>query len=90
MGNTTGQLEGTYRPEWRVYDQGELVRIYYSQQSEQEENTHACTSGRVGQTIRRKNILHFGFQLVYNDRLPTELKRRMHENSKIKWSIPKG
>jgi hypothetical protein len=47
MGNTTGQLEGTYMPEWRVYDQGELVRIYYSQQSEQEENTrvHIKESG---------------------------------------------
>ena len=89
MGNTTGQLEGTYRPEWRVYDRGKLVRIYYSQRDEGDENTHACTSESVGQTIRRKNILHFGFQLVYDDRLPTELKRKMHENSNIKWSIPK-
>jgi hypothetical protein len=34
-----------------------------------EEGTEAFTSGRAGQIIRRQNILHFEFQLVYKDQL---------------------
>jgi hypothetical protein len=49
----------------------------------------AYTSDKAGQVIKKHNILHYGFQLMFDDRLPKELKRKMHENPKIGWSIPR-
>jgi hypothetical protein len=89
FGNANHKLEGTYRPEWRVCENGRDTKVYYSQVNHEEEGTEAFTSGRAGQVIKRHNILHFGFQLVYNDQLPLELKRKMHANDKINWNIPK-
>jgi hypothetical protein len=89
FGNAKNQLEGTYRPEWRVCENGKDTKVYHSQVQHGEEGAVAHTSGRAGQVIRRSNILHFGFQLVYNDRLPVDLKRKMHANDKIAWAIPK-
>ena len=88
-GNTTGKLEGTYRPRWGVKDGNGSISSYYSQTRHGEVGTHAHTSEVAGVRIRKKNILHFGFQLVFDDKLPVELKRLMHANKKIQWAIPR-
>ena len=88
-GNTTGKLEGTYRPRWSVKDGAGKIDSYYSQTRHGEVGTYAHTSEAVGVRIRKKNILHFGFQLVFDDKLPVELKRLMQANRKIHWAIPR-
>ena len=88
-GNTTGKLEGTYKPRWNVKDGDGKVTRYYAQTRYSEVGTQAHTSQVAGVTIRKRNILHFGFQLVFDDKLPLELKRAMQANKSIHWSIPR-
>ena len=88
-GNTSRQLEGTYRPEWRVKDGDGETTSYFSQTKQGEIGTQAYTSELAGQVIRKNNIRHFGFQLVFDDRLPVGLKRLMHANDDIDWAIPR-
>ena len=88
-GNTSRQLEGTYRPEWKVRDGHGKNTSYFSQTRKGEVGTKAFTSETAGQVIKRKNIQHFGFQLVFDDKLPVELKRLMHANKGIGWEIPR-
>ena len=88
-GSTSRKLEGTYRPEWVVKDGEGETTSYFSQTKKGEVGTQAFTSELAGQVIQRHNILHFGFQLVFDDKLPIELKRLMHENVDIAWAIPR-
>ena len=89
FGNVTGKLEGTYKPRWNVRDGDGKVSSYYAQTKHGEVGTYAHTSEVAGVTIRRRNILHFGFQLVFNNKLPVGLKRLMHANKTIHWEIPR-
>jgi hypothetical protein len=89
-GNELRQLEGTYRPEWRVpvgKDRG--TRAYYSEHHQEEKGVEPYTSDTVGQRITVKNIVHHGFKLTFDDLIPVAVKRLMHANERIGWSIPK-
>jgi hypothetical protein len=88
-GNATGKLEGTYKPEWHVSNGVGSAGIYYAQHRREEAGTVAYTSEEAGQIVHKKNIRHFGFQLVFDDSLPVSLKRVMHKDTSIKWKIPK-
>jgi hypothetical protein len=84
FGNENGQLQGTYRPEWRVMEEGEKVKVYFSERVE-ESGAKRFTSDSAGVTITRAHVQHFGFRLLYNDRLPVTLKRKMKDNKSINW-----
>ena len=87
-GNSTRELEGTYRPEWWV-GTGRERRVYHAENHQGEVGVIPHTSDEVGQVIMKRHIVHYGFHLRYDDRLPTQLKRKMHNGTWVHWQIPK-
>ena len=85
-GNSSRELEGTYRPEWRRQVNKTSTSTYYAENREAGTQSNPFTTREAKMTLRRNNIQHFGFKLQYNDRLPVPLLRTMHKNPKIKWT----
>jgi hypothetical protein len=90
FGNPHGQMEGAYRPAWRVRvaDAGQGV-TYSAEQDLIHRGAAPRTSDTENQIIRSRNITHWGFQLQHNDRLPTRILRAIHKDPRIGWEIPK-
>ena len=85
-GNSSKELEGTYRPEWRRQVNKTSTSTYYAEDREEGTQSKPFTTQTAKMTIKRNNIQHFGFKLQYNDRLPVPLLRAMNKNPKIKWT----
>jgi hypothetical protein len=83
-------VEGTYRPEWRSPRGKGDIHIQYSEGVDDEPGAYKFTSVGAKMTVKRRNILHFGFKLLYNDRLPPTLLKRLHANTELNWKIPKS
>ena len=82
-------MEGTYRPEWRAAKGRGKKEVYFADRARDGDEAVAVTTRLTGTVITRRHIQHFGFQLLYNDQLPREVKEKLHANEKIPWSIPR-
>jgi hypothetical protein len=90
FGNETGHMEGTYRPEWTVTLAGGETKTTYSAQRELEHrDARAYTSDDADQIVTTERIVCWGFELQYNDQLPVKVLRRINDEPRIGWSIPK-
>jgi hypothetical protein len=87
-GNSETAMEGTYRPEWRTPIGENDIQVHYSEKKGDERGTVPFTSDDHEFVVRRRHIQHFGFNTLFNDRLPVELKRKMHKNPMIQWYMP--
>jgi hypothetical protein len=90
FGNTERNVEGTYRPEWRSPKGESGTHIQYSDNVKNDTSAYRFTSVEAKMTIKRRNILHFGFDLLYNDRLPPTLLKKLHANTDLNWKIPRS
>ena len=89
-GNTDRNVEGTYRPEWRSPTGKDTTHIQYKSEIENDTGAYRFTSVEAKMDVKRRNILHFGFDLLYNDRLPPTLLKKLRANTNLNWKIPKS
>ncbi len=84
-GNNTGTIDGVTRPGWIHRDRRDPM---YCARGEQPQGLRQYTSDHTLQTYTNKMVAFFGFQLRYDDRLPVSVKRAIHEDPTIGWTIP--
>jgi hypothetical protein len=89
FGNRDRNIEGTYRPEWRNAKGAAGIHIHYDENAREEPGAYKFTSVFAKMAVKRRDILHFGFNLLYNERLPPTLLRKLHANKDLNWKIPK-
>ena len=88
-GNYRGQMDGTYQKGWleAVGKRARENRRYYFKNKP---NTVGCTpytTQEVGETVSERELVCWGFQLTYSDKLPLSVNIILHEDERVAWKM---
>ena len=88
-GNYRGQIDGKYQKGWleAVGKRARENRRYYFKNKP---NTVGCTpytTQEVGETVSERELVCWGFQLTYSDKLPLSVNIILHEDERVAWKM---
>ena len=93
-GDKGGDLEGQCKPGWvesvaRAQRRG-TERLHYYAEGPEHFSNESYTSDTSGTVITGEHLACWGFRLSYDDKLPSGVKRALHEDPEVEWEILGG
>ena len=89
-GNYAGRLDVTYRKGWLEPETKERAREnrrYYFQGKKHINKDTPYTTNEVGEVLEAKELICWGFQLTYNDKLPLSVNIILHGDERVDWRM---
>jgi hypothetical protein len=88
-GNYRGQIDGTYQKGWleSTAKRERKNRRYYFKDKPTTVGCTPYTTEEVGESVSEGELVCWGFQLTYSDKLPLSVNIILHEDERVAWKM---